>query len=495
MVEMPFQHPQIISYGSITVTVVRDGRRIAIRGTAGDKGLVDDCYRGGARWDKNKREFYVGTGRADEAAAIVQRITERLAARQQHDAEVKRRLDAGLLVCSIHTVKVSDELKALGGWWNPDRRCWLMPSLEAKSQAEQLLAPYLDAERKQAAAKEQARKQAAAERAQREAARQSEWRSLVAQYAGTCCVCGERIRAGDRIAYRKSSGARHLDCNPENWNATADGEIVIHGGSGYGCDGWHEGQVLRNPDRYHGSMRARNRTSYDRRVIELAGERPRVYPEKPIRRPNEDDESYEGRIALFRAEEELLADYEARLQAARAQADAEYPLDGPQWLTVLRARRQYVADDGMSFGVGDEQGYVYTAVCRAATPEEAAPAIALQRARKAAARQQAALVALFHRILAEGWAPPDMIELPGDAIYLSKDDHRSVIYGGGRWFVIAGDRAWAVQNNGHDGDDWSRNNVRTGGAGAIGRALPLADLDADEAALLGLWVAGGNDVY
>jgi hypothetical protein len=27
---------------------------------------------------------------------------------------------------------------------------------------------------------------------------------------------------------------------------------------------------------------------------------------------------------------------------------------------------------------------------------------------------------------------------------------------------------WYVQNNGADGDDWSANNVRTGGAGAIG---------------------------
>lgn len=42
------------------------------------------------------------------------------------------------------------------------------------------------------------------------------------------------------------------------------------------------------------------------------------------------------------------------------------------------------------------------------------------------------------------------------------------IYGGGRWFVIQPEWIWYVRNNGHDGDDWGRNNVQTGGAGAIG---------------------------
>lgn len=39
---------------------------------------------------------------------------------------------------------------------------------------------------------------------------------------------------------------------------------------------------------------------------------------------------------------------------------------------------------------------------------------------------------------------------------------------------------WFVQNNGHDGDCWADNNVRTGGAGAIGWRLPWsAELEAD----------------
>lgn len=41
------------------------------------------------------------------------------------------------------------------------------------------------------------------------------------------------------------------------------------------------------------------------------------------------------------------------------------------------------------------------------------------------------------------------------------------IYGGGAWLHIAGPDLYYVRNNGMDGDDWSRNNYDTGGAGAI----------------------------
>lgn len=47
------------------------------------------------------------------------------------------------------------------------------------------------------------------------------------------------------------------------------------------------------------------------------------------------------------------------------------------------------------------------------------------------------------------------------------------IYGGGDWFVASADclTVWYCQNNGMDGDNWSNNNIRTGGAGAIGWKL------------------------
>lgn len=45
------------------------------------------------------------------------------------------------------------------------------------------------------------------------------------------------------------------------------------------------------------------------------------------------------------------------------------------------------------------------------------------------------------------------------------------IYGGGRFFIIGKEDIWLVKNNGHDGDDWGRNNIETGGAGGIGTKI------------------------
>jgi hypothetical protein len=54
------------------------------------------------------------------------------------------------------------------------------------------------------------------------------------------------------------------------------------------------------------------------------------------------------------------------------------------------------------------------------------------------------------------------------------------IYGGGDWFVVGPEWIWYVRNNGMDGDDWSRNNVRTGGAGAIGWRVKFDEKLSDE---------------
>lgn len=50
-------------------------------------------------------------------------------------------------------------------------------------------------------------------------------------------------------------------------------------------------------------------------------------------------------------------------------------------------------------------------------------------------------------------------------------------FGGGRKFVLnkEANQIWLVRNNGADGDDWSRNNVETAGAGAIGYMVPYTD--------------------
>lgn len=54
------------------------------------------------------------------------------------------------------------------------------------------------------------------------------------------------------------------------------------------------------------------------------------------------------------------------------------------------------------------------------------------------------------------------------------------IYGGGDRFVIDGDAIWYIRNNGADGDNWSHNNITTGGAGAIGWRVPYSQELADQ---------------
>lgn len=63
-----------------------------------------------------------------------------------------------------------------------------------------------------------------------------------------------------------------------------------------------------------------------------------------------------------------------------------------------------------------------------------------------------------------GTNPPGDHCLDGEKLVFTDGE----IYGVGTWVVLQPDAIWYVENNGRDGDDWSHNNVRTGGAGAIG---------------------------
>jgi len=71
-----------------------------------------------------------------------------------------------------------------------------------------------------------------------------------------------------------------------------------------------------------------------------------------------------------------------------------------------------------------------------------------------------------------GYEYQEHIILDGEQINIGKGQN---IYGGGKWFVLAEDKIWAVANNGGDGDCWANNNIRTGGAGAMGYCVPRTD--------------------
>jgi len=168
----------------------------------------------------------------------------------------------------------------------------------------------------------------------------------------------------------------------------------LHGGSGYGCHGWHAGQVTRN----------------------RAGD-------------------------IEKGE--------------------------PEFLFVLSSSQKFFREDGLSFGVGDESGYVYTAQCLAATEAESAPLRAELAAQAARAEARRRLRALTEMAQARGVRPEPWQPFPqGEKLH-----NAFTIYGGGDCWVIAADGIWYLKNNGGDGDCWAENNIRTGGAGAIGWRL------------------------
>ncbi|MBW1615582.1 MAG: hypothetical protein JRJ49_03415 [Deltaproteobacteria bacterium] len=67
----------------------------------------------------------------------------------------------------------------------------------------------------------------------------------------------------------------------------------------------------------------------------------------------------------------------------------------------------------------------------------------------------------------------NFIKLEIGNIYCDNSD----IYGCGGYYFIDEKKAaiWRVNHNGMDGDDWRHNNIKTGGAGAIGIRLPYSE--------------------
>ncbi len=136
-------------------------------------------------------------------------------------------------------------------------------------------------------------------------------------------------------------------------------------------------------------------------------------------------------------------------------------------VTVISSSKEYVREDGMSFGVGDERGYIFYAKVKLADENESKPALEAEERSRQKQQLATSTVALADYIRSSG-KKPEGNNSPTGKTFL---DTRT-IYGGGDWFVVGDDAIWYVENNGADGDDWSRNNVRTGGAGGVGWKIP-----------------------
>jgi len=278
-------------------------------------------------------------------------------------------------------------------------------------------------------------------------------REMSARYPGRCPRCGGDINIGDKINWEPGKRASHIRCpepqvepapssvapRAQPQSATVEGPYRLSGGSGYGDAGWDVGQTVRNPDR-----RPCKKGEHEWGMTEPSemGKRPGIQP-KP----------YCKKCFLLRS---------------------AYDDTGPEYVTVVTTGQRYYREDGMSFGVGDQSGYAYWATARAATEDEMTPLRAQEDAqrqrRDAATVRSTTLRALEQEVRERGERPEGSNSPEGERWFDTQ-----TIYGGGSWWVVGPDYIWFVLNNGADGDDWSLNNVRTGGAGAIGWRAPRSE--------------------
>ncbi len=119
---------------------------------------------------------------------------------------------------------------------------------------------------------------------------------------------------------------------------------------------------------------------------------------------------------------------------------------------------------------GDRGAYAYY---RDATQDEEAGLVSAEtaatKANEAAQNKAKTLSDVRSHIMQNG-------EMPAGANPVGDSHHDSFnVYGSGDRFVIGDGHIWYVKNNGMDGDNWSANNVSTGGAGAIGWRVPYSD--------------------
>jgi hypothetical protein len=147
------------------------------------------------------------------------------------------------------------------------------------------------------------------------------------------------------------------------------------------------------------------------------------------------------------------------------------PGHAQQILVVVSATEKYFREDGLSFGVGDDRGYIYSAKCRQANAEEIAQVVAADHASAVAEWAKREREAIASEIMAAGEYPAD----GNDAVEGERLCDAQNIYGSGDWFVIGAEWTWYIRNNGMDGDNWSANNVQTCGAGARGWRVPTTE--------------------
>jgi hypothetical protein len=138
----------------------------------------------------------------------------------------------------------------------------------------------------------------------------------------------------------------------------------------------------------------------------------------------------------------------------------------PDYMKVVKIKSTYYREDGLSFGLGTDRGWMHELTLVPATEEESRPLREKHHAFKIKAEAMNEWRKLQDKLIADGEMPAGNFNPEGERLLDSQS-----LGGGGRWLVVGPEWTWFIVNNGSDGDDWSHNNIRTGGAGAIGRRV------------------------
>ncbi len=150
-------------------------------------------------------------------------------------------------------------------------------------------------------------------------------------------------------------------------------------------------------------------------------------------------------------------------------------LERSEWAKIAHLMQYVTTDDEMGMNADD---HTLGWVTFSPTEVEAALGITGDRTLAARRRRKDPIMArrraiaqrikeIAHEIRETGEKPEGHNDPVGDRLFDTQD-----MYGSGDWFVLGQEFLWYVQNNGMEGDNWSYNNVRTGGAGAIGYRVP-----------------------
>ncbi|MDK2794420.1 MAG: hypothetical protein PWP75_1049 [Caldanaerobacter sp.] len=144
-------------------------------------------------------------------------------------------------------------------------------------------------------------------------------------------------------------------------------------------------------------------------------------------------------------------------------------LGAPEYLYVVKTKEEYIPENGYSFGVGAESGYLYIAKCREAVPEEYTHLVEKEKKEQEKAKANREINEIKKKIREEGERPECEHILKGEILFNAMN-----IDGTGDCFIIDEKYIWYVMNHGADGDDWNVNNVSgiTSGAGGIGWRIP-----------------------